>query len=769
MRKELEEIAIIDAYLDGTLEGSDKHGVELRIQNDAAFSEKVEAQKLFRQAIRRNALRKEIKAVKGNGNYGYFLGGALLLLIAVASFAYYFSNEPGSSVISESKAVQEKVIEVQDSKNEVLIEEDTTSVIAIEELPQNTEEDINITENKPAAKKEKDTLFDFNGLKTWIEPEVQTFEVDPRSGGLIEGKHGMVISIPSEAFVDQDGSMVKSDVRMELVEAFDLEKMVIYNLFTTSGKNALRSGGMFYLKAFAGNKELQMAPGKEMMIRVPTEEMDNEMKLFLGEVNNGKVDWKDPQPMKKYLITVPQEELNFLPEEYEILFQEKGKQLTGKDYSEELEDSVYYTLDRNYEYVQKKSSIKNLLPKVKIAGRDSKVYFEASEEFEVISTPEKSVCGVNSTSIQTILEKEFAQTYLSTKEFEERLQYLHSSNNGESMLQVYINGLNEDLWKSDEKVQNLIDSKHKEVFQNFASEKLTNTKASESHQQNWSKYFESQNRLARKKQHKLIELYKRGNEEKLAEARKAYKKEIRANGQVYQTNNTARRNISVAFAPLSSQSNNYTFGWANFGWTNIDAYLKRLDKNSKKVDIIVEGNQEGVQEVYQYLNIINTLTPLIKNQGKCVAMFPENDRRMRTTYAMTLQKVQGRYYWDFATYNPYETDSLALVPLETSITEVRHTLRKYGIEQDVVKRLAEEEERIKKQILENQKRREEAEKRAEALAEAKTEYDSKVAEIQAEIDLRNEFRMAAYSCGATFSDERVIREVPQSRQDTLPR
>lgn len=751
MRKELEELALIDAYINNELNDDQLNKTEELIQKNIDFAEKVENQKLIIKAIKRSEYKKEIKKNKKGGKNGYFFGGTLVIL-AIGLLSYFaIGSELNESEPSTPKIDKKEVISTPSTFLEKNLTNDYDSLVLGNKPihPSNTKSTSKVKKQVIKVKKPKT-----NELKTWIEQEVQVFQLDASKGGIIEGENGMVISIPSNSLVDKNGNVAKGQVDVELIEALDLDKMVMYNLTTMSGKRNLRSGGMFSIKAFQDKKELKIKDGKEMIISVPTDEIDPEMQLFTGKITNGKMDWIDPKPMKKYLIPVDQKTLNFLPKKYEDVFKTKGEQLTKRAFDKYLADSVYYTLDRKHESMDYEEFLDDRIYSKRKKGEkyiayidDGKVAMNTNRKNDSITKTNYNFdCGINSTSIETILQGDFKNTYLATKEFEQRLNDLHPACNGEDMLQIYINGLNDDLWKSDKKVSEQIDSSQRALFVDFSNEQLTNTKFSVSHQKNWKSYFDNQNKINKKKQKVLLDMYSNLKAEQIKSIREAYLKEVVDKGVVYQKKPSKISRANV-FRPLSSSGNNYIFGWASSGWTNIDAYLHKLNKGSKNVTIEVTNIDESTQEVYQYLNTINTLTPLNKIKGNFIARFPKKSSQMKTTYAMSLAKKEDSFYWDFKVYNPYKTNNISLSPSETPIYDIRSTLRSYGIQQDVVQRIKDEEKLIVKRMKAEEKRKAEYKAQKEKREKAKKEYNEKMKIVKQQVNLRNEFRQAAYGCG----------------------
>ena len=735
MRKELEELALIDAYINNELDDNKLEKIEKLIQEDGEFATKVENQKLIVKTIKRAEYKKEIKKNKKGGKNGYFVGGSLVVL-AIGILSYFIiSNKTNETELLPPKIDKKEVVSKPLTIFDNNISSDSENLVS-------KREPIYASNPKSTSQVKKENKKN-NELKTWIKPEIQAFQLDATKGGIIEGRNGMVISIPSNSLVDKNGNVATGPVDVELIEALDLDKMVMYNLTTMSGKRNLKSGGMFSIKAFQNKKEVKIKAGKEMMISVPTDEIDPEMQLFTGKITNGKMDWTDPKPMKKYLIPVNQKTLNFLPKKYEDAFKTKGTTLTKKPFNKITADSVYYTLDRKPEKMKPLEYLEETFEyELDVPDRIERIRIEEPIEEPLYDFD----CGINSTSIQTILQVDFKNTYLATKEFEKRLNGLHSASNGEDMLQIYINGLNDDLWKSDKKVSEQIDQSQRELFVAFYKEQLTNTKFSVSHKKNWDEYFNEQNKINEEKQKVLLDMYSNLKTEKIKSIREAYLKEVLDKGVVYQRK-SSDVNSKNAFQPLSSSGNNYVFGWASFGWTNIDAYLKTIEKNSKNVAIEVAKIRESTQEVYQYLNTINTLTPLNKVEGNFIARFPKFSKEMTKTYAMSLAKKGNAFYWDFKVYNPYKTNKISLSALETPINDIRSTLRSYGIQQDVVQRIKKEEKLIVKRMKDEEKRKAELQAQKERMEKAKKEYNEKMEVVKQQVNLRNEFRQTAYGCG----------------------
>jgi len=80
-------------------------------------------------------------------------------------------------------------------------------------------------------------------------------------------------------------------------------------------------------------------------------------------------------------------------------------------------------------------------------------------------------CGLNRKNIDLLKSKKFNKTFIATKEFEERIKYLHLTCDDKT-LKIYLDNINENLWVSDSLVyQYLVNkkSKYSTVFFKYQS------------------------------------------------------------------------------------------------------------------------------------------------------------------------------------------------------------------------------------------------------------------------------------------------------------
>jgi len=243
------------------------------------------------------------------------------------------------------------------------------------------------------------------------------YHIDTQKDTLINTVHNTKVVFLKDCFVDAKGQVVKGNVSFEFAEAFSLDEILFSNLTTTSNKSFLETGGMLYVNASIDGKEVFINPKNPIYIEVPTPDFKPDMKLYQGTRDqNGNMNWVNPKPLQNYLVSINLNLLDFLPNGFEKAVRKQHQNITIAEI-----DSIYYGLRKR---------------EIEVRG--------VSVKFE----------GIDSYIIKTIKAKEYQNTYIATREFEERLQYLfHSRDN--TLIELYINNLDKNMWEVDEMVANM--------------------------------------------------------------------------------------------------------------------------------------------------------------------------------------------------------------------------------------------------------------------------------------------------------------------------
>jgi len=402
MRPELHDIERIDQYLDGSMPAAEKILFEQELTVSPALQEAVETQSLLATAVSRKALLAQVqfhappRTPASSGSVGIlskFKWPIILSGVVVASLFTWFSTRHKER--KATKEATEMVAEVRnDSNNNANDDSAYNPVTASEMSDTTTSEGDNIARGvdftyQPARRTvvESRPQRTIGGLETWVSPEVQRVLINPNKEELVECRDGSVVFIPKNTFVDSNGEIVKETVTLEIVEALTYDKMVMYNLATMNGKNALVSEGMIYIQPKRGTEELQFAPGKSIQIEIPTANYNSEMLAWKGvPTGDGNINWEDPKAIENFLTTVPMASLDFLPNGFREEVQSTMPFKNHKQSSKELEDSLYYALSSF-----NTSSSSNQWNSIEINENGEIVK-------AIVTTPQKSTVGMKTPS-----------------------------------------------------------------------------------------------------------------------------------------------------------------------------------------------------------------------------------------------------------------------------------------------------------------------------------------------------------------------------------
>ena len=686
---------------------------ETELTTDATLRETLAQVKALRSAVIRKELRSKIESQAGGNNWGKGLGLGLFLLLLFGGIAWYFLSPTETAVVAEEEAP----LSVTDS----------------------------IEQAQWAEGK-----FELGGHKLWAKPDIQRFGFASSKGATIEGKDGILVIVPSNAFVDSSGKVVSGKVEFKLVEALGIEQMVLYRLQTMSNGSILESGGMFYIEAQVDGTPVKINPARPLYIEVPTVEKKPGMMAFTGKVDaEGKLNWENPRPLKKYLVKMPLGDLEFLPPGFANEVEGNMPFLTYKKATEAVTDSLYYALEF--------ASIRG------------------GERLDQVQ------CGIDPTSVETIKKPTYANTFIATEEFEQRIQVLHKAGNGEELLQHYVHNLGKDLSISDSVVARAVQADLKAQFQAFAKEKLTNIKDADIYQKRLSDFYQNKR--------KELKHYHQAMADKLAamnatELRKAQAELnnvrmpksntgplTRVVGPVQAISPMITSLVASMPSPSAATSPVYATPWYDMGWANIDAYFKLLEQGTIEVTIAI-ANKPDNTSVTQWLGDINTYTDLRNQDGKYVAFFPAKaSTANEQTHTFAIAQTGEDYSWSMTRFNPRTQKDVEMAMATASISDIQSDLK--GVDMDfgrlrknhwwkesqarqavanqlIAKRV--EEERVKKQA-------EIQAKYEAALLNKKEKYDAVVRKQQEIQNMIGALRAIAFPCLESVVTDDVAIEV----------
>jgi len=719
MRTNLENIRKVDLYLANELSASDTKLFEQELAKDQELQLLLDEQTLFIAAVKRAALRSQIENAAGNGGFNFTKWLPIIIVgLMIASTALW---------VSWPKTMD----------------------------PTTDQPQIASSKMDPGAITPATKMYECGGHQMWVEPDIQHFNVNPAEGATIEGKDGILIIVPTDAFLDEKGELVTAPVDFELVEALTLEDMVLYNLKTTSNGEMLESGGMFYTNATAAGKPLKINPKRPLYIEIPTVKKQAGMKAFSSEIIDGELNWVDPKPLQKFLVKVDLDELDFLPTGFADTVKINMPYRNHKTASEQLIDSLYYALGFDVNRINNSAIGESDAVRTDFytSGRSVQYMVSSTTSDEMmlndLRTSANKRCGVNPSAVQTIKKDEYANTFIATREFEARIRELHEFENGQELLDLYVNNLGKNLWEVDQMAGQNGGPTGKNIFAKFAQEKLTNLKDAKIYQARLSAFYKRKQGELTKAQNKLVKQLQQKNDSEIRAVLKEYQEQRK---DWVKSQGTIRINLP---APSAATAPVYPAQWATMGWSNIDQYTHLLMKQGVKEVTITVKNMPQDGQVYQWLNVINTMTGLLVRGEDAIAAFPKKpSASMANTYCIAIGKDGDDYFWDYQRYNPYQTDSFEIAMTLTSLEDIRHDLRSTDVDMSQIKKQMKRREEIVRVQL--KWRKEWAVKRKE-LAVIQKELNKRLKEVQAKHQMEeafmNELRAVSFPCDNAVSEQ----------------
>lgn len=300
MRDELHLMELVDRYLEGSMNEADRAAFEARANANAELRQLIEDQRALREGVARVPVRaaaaKAYRAYRF-GKAGPWIGGAVLVAV-ITGASLFWVNGSAEHPKHESPVTE---LAVANDEGEVAVLDDTTG--------------------------------------TRLRPMV--LSINPGTDTTLLTPNGMVIDIPSGAFLDAQGRTITDAVRVTVLEALDAVSIIKAGLSTMSGDTLLETGGMFYLDARRDGAPVAIDPTKPITVMVPSEKADPRMMLYQGvRTTDGLIDWRDPQPLKRSLVPVDITTLDFYPPGYLKKIGELGQDAGNKAFR----DSLYWSM-----------------------------------------------------------------------------------------------------------------------------------------------------------------------------------------------------------------------------------------------------------------------------------------------------------------------------------------------------------------------------------------------------------------------------------------
>lgn len=284
---------LIDRYLRNEMTASEKADFEKQLETNAELTKEFNLQKQVMKGIQRAGLRSEVNSGFKKGSFKtkagkWFIGVAITVL-----------------TIATVMVVKTKLFDAKKENIRYALTEENT--------------------------------------KNWSDAdkylESQFFKINCKSDTVIETKNGIVIAVPAGAFLDSRGDEA-GELELEIKEAMTPMDIMSAGLSTTSDGKLLETGGMFYINARQGEKNLVIDAGKPLHASIPDRHPGKKMMFFDGKrMPDGTINWVDPKPLESHLVPVDILSLDFYPPHFLDSVSGLGFDTNNK----RLTDSIYYS------------------------------------------------------------------------------------------------------------------------------------------------------------------------------------------------------------------------------------------------------------------------------------------------------------------------------------------------------------------------------------------------------------------------------------------
>jgi hypothetical protein len=110
------------------------------------------------------------------------------------------------------------------------------------------------------------SLTDFYAKK---KPVLQSYTINSTTGGSFTSPQGTVVTIPPNCFITESYLPVTGEVVIKFKDLFKKSDMLLSDISTTSFGRPLKSGGEFFIQAFADNDPVLIGFNKKINVALP--------------------------------------------------------------------------------------------------------------------------------------------------------------------------------------------------------------------------------------------------------------------------------------------------------------------------------------------------------------------------------------------------------------------------------------------------------------------------------------------------------------------
>lgn len=447
----------------------------------------------------------------------------------------------------------------------------------------------------------------------------QGFSIDGARDTIIQGTSGIKVKIGANVFVDDEGNPA-DQIKLELLEATNVQSFIENDLTTVSGDEILESGGMFYLNATSNGRDVNIKNNEALTLSVPSSGIMGDMNVFYGKRDEeGRLDWQM------------------------------------------VEDDENMQLDFN-------------MTAVPLKYLDYEGLSERLKENRILGHP------VIAEEVGKLADPKYEGTFIATREFNERLR-IHlmgaftnpDKSTFKDVMDIYKKHINGNLWEADEEVVEYLTPHYDELMERMESE---------DDNLGFAKGFKEFGNLCWDKLKSFPEARYTNpiDFEKLGITAKTTKQDLIDKGM---SPAQADRYLFM-YDEYRAETNfenmkAYTVSVSKLGWVNIDRFLDDPNSKESELSVVVNGVEENTVKVMLVFPLRNICIEAINNEGNTYNFTNKNGAYRKLPIGekaviIGLSSQGGTPYYGTKKIKISESDEFTLELSETTMEGIKTSL-----------------------------------------------------------------------------------------------
>ena len=298
MKNHIQNIELVNQYLNNELNNSERESFTERLTEDNEFKNLFDEQSSFIEGVKRYVLKGEIKQAHRTFKLYKLLKilGVTLLVFSLVIIIFSLVNKS-----SEAITIDKPTKEIFSTGNSDIVKKPTPLVVEVKTIEpiininrQNTgtPKQASISEILIAPIDEKNTT-EIEQLYSSLKKQPEVFQINSAKDTIITCKEGTLLTIKGNSFIDsKTNKIIKGNFQLKVTEYYNLSDIITANLATLSDDAILETGGMLYMEASQNTTICKLSNKDTLQLGFPYQQHKKDMMLFTGEKNQKVVNWK---------------------------------------------------------------------------------------------------------------------------------------------------------------------------------------------------------------------------------------------------------------------------------------------------------------------------------------------------------------------------------------------------------------------------------------------------------------------------------------------